>query len=79
MSVVESLMLGTPVIVANSGGLPEMVTNDVGKVIDFYSENTISKLKEILIKKYDYDRTIIKEYYKEHFGEQKHVERITSL
>ncbi|SHG58806.1 glycosyltransferase [Flagellimonas flava] len=79
MSIVESLMLGTPVIVANSGGLPEMISDKTGYVIDFFAEDTLKNLEQILERSYNFSSEEIMNFYQENYGEQKHVEKVLNL
>ena len=43
MTALESLLCSTPVIASNRGGLPEVVSNDVGLVVE-YNEHFVDNI-----------------------------------
>ncbi len=79
MSVVESYMLGTPIIVSNHSGLIEMINDQTGYAMDFYSENALEDLQTILSKNYKFKAKEISEYYTKNFGEVSHYQKIIKV
>jgi len=78
--VLESLSSGTPVIASNKGCLPEMITPDVGAVIDPSVENFRQKIKFIYDNPGELERLAnnCRKYAVENFSE-KNAEHIVSF
>ncbi|MCL6293420.1 glycosyltransferase [Jejuia spongiicola] len=79
MTLVESYMVGTPVITSNHSGLKEMVTEDTGYLLDFYDANAINSLKKILSKPYHFESKKIISHYQDNYGEKVHLNKLLNI
>lgn len=72
--VIENMACGNPVIISNSGGMPELVNPSVGRIVDKnieFVENLYKKMKEIQKIKFD-DKTIIEHSHM--FTKEKYID-----
>lgn len=80
MTVIESYMCGTPVIVSNKGGFIEMVQNEYnGFLIDFDSNNYMDQLRNILLKNVEPLRGNCLKTYHEKYSSELHLKRISQI
>jgi glycosyltransferase involved in cell wall biosynthesis len=83
MTIVESFILGKPVIGSNIGGIPELVINKTGFV--FESANEISLCKSIELaeqltnNEYDIISNNCHIFSKSNFDEQNHLKELTEI
>ena len=68
--VIEALACGAPVIGTNSGGIPDIITKEVGMLIEEENyEELASKIKDILNQKVKFDRNTCANYAKEKYSQ----------
>lgn len=83
MTIVESFLLGKPVIASNVGGIPELVTNMTGFV--FESANELSLCKSIELaeqltnNEYDIISNNCRIFSTSNFDEQNHLQELTEI
>lgn len=68
--VIEALACGAPVIGTNSGGIPDIITKEVGMLIEEENyEELANKIKDILNQKVEFDRNTCSNYAKEKYSQ----------
>jgi len=79
LSVLESLALGTPVLGANIGGIPELINQDNGRLFESGNVNDLStKIDEMLSVK-TWDCKIIAQLAKEQYSDSLYYELLMSI
>ncbi|WP_162623296.1 glycosyltransferase family 4 protein [Confluentibacter sediminis] len=79
MSVLESLMLGTPVIASNHSGFQEMVDDLNGYLVDFKSDKIYEELKKIVLENKYLDNQQIAIEAEKQYNEDDHFAKISEI
>lgn len=83
MTIVESFLLGKPVIGSDIGGIPELVTNKTGFVFEPANEISLSKSIELAEHLTNNEYDIISNnchiFSKSNFDEQNHLQELTEI
>lgn len=78
--VIEAMACGAPVIGANSGGIPDIITEETGILFEpeNYEELAI-KIKQALNKEITFNKDNIAEYAKENYSQDKFIGQLISI
>ncbi|NER18910.1 glycosyltransferase family 4 protein [Spongiivirga citrea] len=79
MSVLESLMLGTPVIASNHSGFQEMANDVNGYLVDFKSDEIYDELKRIVLENKYLDNEQIAIEAEKKYNEEDHFVKISKI
>lgn len=83
MTIVESFLLGKPVIGSNIGGIPELVTNETGFVFEpadaLSLSYAIQSAEKITKEEYDIISYNCLNFAKENFNEQNHLKELMKI
>lgn len=78
--VIEALACGAPVIGTNSGGIPDIITQKVGMLIEEENHEELAyKIKEILNQKVKFDRNYNSNYAKEKYSQDNFTSTLVEI
>lgn len=79
-SVIESLCMGTPVIGAKIGGIPELITEDDGLLYEAFNKESLNSAISVMVSKYmKYDRDTISKRANSRFVAQNYYNEIKKI
>lgn len=79
-SVIESLCMGTPVIGAKIGGIPELISAEDGLLYDAYDKDSLKQSILAMDKKFsEYDRTLISQRANERYSSINYCKKIENI
>ena len=79
LTIIEALALGTPVLGANIGGIPELVTSNNGKLFESGNPVNLTQKIEEMTKTVSWDYKLISQEAKEKFSSGKYYETLIDL
>ena len=79
-SLIESLCMGTPVIGAKIGGIPELITEDDGLLYEAFNKESLNSTISVMVSKYmKYDRDTISKRANSRFVAQNYYTEIKNI
>jgi glycosyltransferase involved in cell wall biosynthesis len=75
--IIESIIVGTPVLCANIGGMPELMKNNTAG--DFFESGNSKDLKKKITEMWDKEYDFNPEEYKEIFGKNNYYQRLMKI
>jgi len=77
---IEALACGTPVIATNQGGLPDIITQDFGKLFEVGDSERLSELiQNVLSHKEQYIKTFIESEIKKRYAQDSLIEKLINV
>lgn len=78
--VIEAMACGTPVIGTNSGGIPDIITEETGMLFEPENyEELAEKVKQIINKETTFNKEAIAEYTKETYSQDKFIGQLIDI